>query len=76
MFLSVYLDLSELEENSGIDVLLVSNQSAGITAQIETFVREQLEEITGQFRTEPVYLFEAGGGKGPPDCLALTTEGE
>lgn len=76
MFLSVYLDLSELEENSGIDVLLVSNQSAGITAQIETFVREQLEEITGQFRTEPVYLFEAGGGKVPPDCLALTTEGE
>lgn len=75
MFLSVYLDLSELEENSGIDVLLVSNQSAGITAQIETFVREQLEEITGQFRTEPVYLFEAGGGKVPPDCLALTTEG-
>lgn len=76
MFLSVYLDLSELEENSGIDVLLVSNQSAGIKAQIETFVREQLEEITGQFRTEPVYLFEAGGGKVPPDCLALTTEGE
>ena len=40
------------------------------------FDREQLEEITGQFRTEPVYLFESGGGKVPPDCLALTTEGE
>ena len=76
MFLTAYLDPELTQEQDGVRVLLVSNQSAGITDRLERFVRQSLTCGVSGFSAEPVYLFEAEGGKTEENCLALTTEGE
>ncbi len=76
-FLTAYLAGGLDGEKDRTDVLLVSDQSPGLTANLETFVRRHLGCEAGNFRTEPVYLFEAGAERERAGRkLLLTTERE
>lgn len=74
-FLTAYLSGSLEREKKGVDVLLVSNQSPGLTAGLKACIQEYLGCGVKSFRTEPVYLFEAEQTEGREELL-LTTERE
>lgn len=75
-FLTSYLAAGLEAEKTSVDVRLVSNQSPGIAAGLEAFIRRRLGCTVRRFLTEPVYAFEAGEERGKGWGLTLTTERE
>ena len=75
-FLTSYLAAGLEAEKTSVDVRLVSNQSPGIAAGLEAFIRRRLGCTVRRFLTEPVYAFEAGEERGEEWGLTLTTERE
>lgn len=75
-FLTAYLAGGLERKKDEADVLLVSNQSPGLTGSLEAFVRKRLGSGIRSFQTEPAYRFEALGHELGNRDLLLTTERE